>query len=73
MVPFMDSVELIPGEWYLLLKCPNCRREYIVVDPSQGKWFSEWIMSSSTPCANCQSPMYHNARTTERYQHPANN
>ena len=41
-------VRLTPGEFYLLLACPHCRREYIVSDPSKGNWFGDGVKSSSS-------------------------
>jgi hypothetical protein len=63
-------VQLTPGKWYLLLMCPHCRREYIVSDPNNGKLLDDGAKSSSTLCAHCQSPMYHNSPAAARYQHP---
>ncbi len=56
---------LIPGEWYLILACPQCRRDQILPDPDKGV-----IVQGNTPCSDCRCLMPHDSKTTDRYLWP---
>ena len=59
-------ITLVPGEWYLLLYCPNCYCGHIIVDSDKGQLDAQ----GSSRCSHCQGLMPHNLKTTIRYRLP---
>jgi DNA-directed RNA polymerase subunit RPC12/RpoP len=61
---------LIPGQWYILFTCSNCKSKQILFpDLSNGK--SRIRATYSVSCTQCGHRASYDSDTIERYQHPA--
>jgi hypothetical protein len=62
--------KLMPGEWYVLFSCENCKtRQVLFPDLTAGKADLS-LCSYGLDCRYCAHHAYYDNRTIERYQHP---
>ena len=62
---------LIPGEWYILFTCSECKtRQILFPDLSEGR--AELRATYKVECVKCKYVGKYESETLERYQHPPN-
>ena len=62
---------LIPGEWYILFTCSDCRtRQILFPDLSEGRAKLRAIYK--VQCVKCEYVGKYDSEVLERYQHPPN-
>ena len=62
---------LVPGEWYILFTCSECKtRQILFPDLSEGR--ASLRATYKVECANCSHIDRYESETLERYQHPPN-
>jgi hypothetical protein len=60
---------LIPGEWYILFTCSECKtRQILFPDLSQGR--ATLRATYKVECAKCGHQDKYESEALERYQHP---
>jgi hypothetical protein len=61
---------LIPGEWYILFTCSECKtRQILFPDLSEGR--ANLRATYKVDCVKCHHTGKYESETLERYQHPA--
>jgi DNA-directed RNA polymerase subunit M/transcription elongation factor TFIIS len=62
---------LVPGEWYILFKCSQCKaRQILFPDLSAGR--ATLRATYKVECAKCGHADKYESENLERYQHPQN-
>jgi hypothetical protein len=62
---------LVPGEWYILFTCSDCRtRQILFPDLSEGRAKLRAIYK--VQCVKCEYVGKYDSEVLERYQHPPN-
>lgn len=62
---------LVPGEWYILFTCSECKtRQILFPDLSGGR--ATLRATYKVECAKCGHLDKYESETLERYQHPPN-
>jgi hypothetical protein len=60
---------LIPGEWYILFNCHECKtRQILFPDLSEGR--ATLRATYRVTCAKCSHDGRYDSESLERYQHP---
>ncbi len=62
---------LVPGEWYILFTCSDCKtRQILFPDLSEGR--ATLRATYKVECAKCNFIGKYESENLERYQHPSN-
>ena len=65
----MSLIELVPGEWYVVVTCRSCQARHVLFhDLTRGKSIINAIYRWT--CPDCKDNGDYKANELERYQHP---